>query len=135
MNTPLSYENTVAMEKRMPNSVFKVFVPNDKQFDAVVNAKKADQTWVTLPVDDGTTNCVNSVGMALDAGSVPIQEPNMRPDWPVTPGQLDSRLRDLMNGSNSQAWSVQQAPVDVLGTPFFQAPASFWSTLLSMLPF
>lgn len=133
-NKTLPYADTVAAEHRLPDAVFKVFVPNDVQFDAVAAEKKAMPTWYPLPVvGDATTNCVDAVGRALNAGGVPIQEPNMRPDWPVTPGHLGDRLQELQ-GSSSQPWSVQSVPVDVLGTPPTHPPVSFWTILEGILP-
>jgi RHS repeat-associated protein len=134
-NTTLPYIDTVQRENRLPDAVFKVFVPDDKGFDAKAATEQADAHWDMLPAGGSSwseTNCVDSVGKALDAGGVPIYEPDRSPGWPSTPGQLEDKINQLMNGPPNQPWSVKSVPANTLGTPPTQ-PDGFWSTLFGML--
>jgi hypothetical protein len=135
-NTRLSYSETVLKEGRSPDAAFKVFVPDDKQFDSVAVAKANASTWYALPVDTSETNCVNAIAKALTAGGVPIDQPDYRPGSPVTPGQMQARLSELMNGGGQQ-WSVQAVAIDVLGPRTKPPTLDFLSalqTLESVLP-
>ena len=131
-NTRLDYTETLDKEGRSPDAVFKIFVPDDKQFDSEALAKANAKTWYALPVDDNSTNCVNAVAKALTAGGVPVDQPGFRPSSPVTPGQLADRLADLAN-THGQAWSVQRVPADALGSPTKQSVVTVMQMLQGLL--
>jgi RHS repeat-associated protein len=129
---PLGYADTVATEKRMPDAMFKVFVPDDKAFDASVAAYKARTTWYAFPTANSDTNCVQSVACTLRAGGVETDKASRYVD-PSLPGKLGENLT-AMTQMADQRWSVQSVPVDVLGTPAFERAPTLMQILELVLP-
>jgi RHS repeat-associated protein len=136
-NATLGYDDTLQKEKRLPDNVFKVFVPDDQQFDSTAVVKKSTAYWNILPEQGCSTNCVDAVGRALDAGGVPIRQQTNQQNqsqFPTTPGDLNDRLSQLQNVSGNGTWSVQSVPVDVLGKPSTPPNAS-WTALQMLLAY
>jgi RHS repeat-associated protein len=110
--TSPSYQDTLAREdKRLPSKVYKVFVPNDILFDASVTHERSLKFWDWMPTTPNQTNCVFGLSLALYNGGVPVSVDNV-------PGGLADDLDNLMKRpQNHHGWSVDSAPLDVLGSP------------------
>lgn len=70
-NFTKDYLTTFADEKRHPDSIWKVHVPNDAAFDAEVAKQKGITTWDWDPGED-ETQCSTSAARALEAGGVSL---------------------------------------------------------------
>ena len=67
---------------RLPDLVFKVFVPNDDAFDKELKEIKNYDAWNWMPdAKKGQTNCVKGAAQALNAGGVPVPTYNMPSDF------------------------------------------------------
>ena len=97
-NTLLDWQQTLAREGRDPDVFLKVYVPDDARFDEVVRNRRNRSTWDWLPTNANQTNCVESVGAALQAGGVPVGSYRL-------PGNLGTALV-RKTGQGGQPWSV-----------------------------
>ncbi len=95
-NTPLSLNETVDREGRLPDRVYQVSISNDSAFSAALTVYgKRFPTWVTSPqlyaaaTGMVATNCTNAAYNVLKAGGVVLGD--SAPIWPSSLGdELDS---------------------------------------------
>jgi RHS repeat-associated protein len=108
-NTTLSYTDTIKKEGRPADVAYKVFVPDDAKVDKAAQEKRNAENWKMLPLSSNSTHCADSVAAALNAGGVPIVDPEIPAtrDDDLTPGRLDSVLESLeLDHKASMPWSV-----------------------------
>jgi RHS repeat-associated protein len=101
-NTTLDLPQTKAAEgQRQPDLMFKVFVPNDAEFDSAAATERAMKFWDFNPDSKKSeTNCVQAAGNALSAGGVPVGSHTL-------PGYLGDDLARLSKVHKpGQAWTV-----------------------------
>jgi ribulose kinase len=131
----LTYKQTVhAEDNRLPDTVFKVSIGNDKAFDASVKIQTQERSWdafpgislltlpagplgvpVSFPVPNASsTNCVDAAATALAAGGVPLESPD---HTPFTPAGLEQELYDVIGHELLGKWTVVVVPVKELGQP------------------
>jgi hypothetical protein len=106
-----TYAETVAYEGRLPDKVFKVFVPNDKAFDDEVRHQISLKSWDWHPNNE-ETNCSVGIERALEAGGVPAS----LLDIDYVPDDLEAALEEdssMTRGANQQ-WSVTPVQSNVL---------------------
>jgi RHS repeat-associated protein len=72
VNMSYDWSATLRAEGRMPESMYKVHVKDDKAFDATVSNLRDRANWFALPVNDDQTQCTHAASKALRAGGVPI---------------------------------------------------------------
>jgi hypothetical protein len=105
VNTPLDFRQTVIREGRLPDEIFKVFVPDDSQFDAAVRDYVGRPRWDYNPNSFNETNCVDSVAGSLQAGGVPVHSYYL-------PGPLGDELNSFIGITNpGQLWSVSLSTI------------------------
>jgi RHS repeat-associated protein len=98
---------------RKPDAVFKVFVPDDKAFDAAKKEEAQKPVWDAQVESPTSTNCVNGAAVVLKAGGVPVQPTT----WPGNFGrQLEAleKLKSLLPTFFKARWTVTSMPVDTL---------------------
>lgn len=102
-NIVKTVDQSRAYDKRDPDRVFVVNVPDDKAFDDAAANRRSRANWFAIPLTSQQTNCVRSVTDALQAGGVPVKG-----DIPyVWPGGLTNKLIDLeQTHKPSDPWSV-----------------------------
>jgi RHS repeat-associated protein len=100
-NQTKNYSDTVKLEGRSPDKVYKVFVPDDKAFDAEAKAQRDKKTWITNPDPaKDQTNCSIAIKEALIAGGVPVPD-----TWfELVPDDLDTWLKN--SEGDQGTWSV-----------------------------
>ena len=104
LNTPLSYLDTIDTEGHLPDSVYRIFVPNDAAFNRSIGTSLSKPKWYWLGDGDDNTNCTRSVDDALRAGGVPVPWDILPSDWPL--------LLNPMVGRANVPWKVAPAPVN-----------------------
>lgn len=68
-NVPLNLRNTLEKEqRRRPEHVFRVNIPNGRGFDAAVSALRGMTNWFCISGLATGTNCVHAASLALQAG-------------------------------------------------------------------
>jgi RHS repeat-associated protein len=106
--TNLSYIDTINQkEHRMPDFLYKVHVPNDAKFDAVIAEKTKADTWIALPLSRHSTNCVDTPTDALNAGGVPVSSPT---NPILTPEGLAFALDSLESQQNPPVYGSGPFP-------------------------
>jgi RHS repeat-associated protein len=109
-NRTLSYPQTVAEEKRSPDFIYKVSVPDDAKFDKAAKENREASNWVLLPLVKGGTNCSKAVGDSLGAGGVPMNVPGVPDSTGVQtlPDGLNAWLTTLMVvHDDNDLWDIE----------------------------
>jgi RHS repeat-associated protein len=82
VNQTLSWIDTVNAEKRQPDYVYEVNVPNNASFDTSAAAVRGAQNWFAIPaLKSNSTNCSVAASGTLSAGGVKGLG-SMSPAWP-----------------------------------------------------
>ena len=86
-NFVMDFPDVMDEEKRDPDSIFKVHVPNDAAFDKAVadHTGRPNWDWWSAKKNKKNTNCVHATTDALNKGGVPVDDDYY---WPGNLGKL-----------------------------------------------
>jgi RHS repeat-associated protein len=117
-NRQRTYDDTFAFEGSDPYSAFRIFIPNDSDFDRVAKDHEQRPQWAKRPEGPKETHCARSSYDALQAGGLPIAGQDT---GQILPGTLHDLINGLLNGNayviNRGGWSVIPLPKKYKITP------------------
>ena len=106
-NITYSYNDTVNVEGRKPNAVYKVHVPNDSAFNTSAALEREMHYWDFDPTEISETNCTAAAYRSLNKGGV-----NVNGGFNWTPDSLNADLKNLAGRARSGVTTLRHVPWD-----------------------
>ena len=104
-NSQKNYKDTIAYEGRRPDHLFRVFIPNDKAFNAAAKDHTSRKYWDWRASNFDETNCSKGSSTALWQGGIPIDNYF----FVTSPSDLLDTLDSLSKRNEpGQTWSVRK---------------------------
>lgn len=105
-NTTKTWIDTVEAERRSPDSVYQVTVPNDSAFDAASAAARSAPRWSAFPDGETSTHCARAAAGALKAGGVGgiSSSSSVWPNWMNTDLKIGSWLGNQVTRLPAAPW-------------------------------